>query len=335
MGNETSLGRIGFGGAPLGGLYRAMPDPDAVRLLDCAYESGLRYFDTAPLYGFGLSEKRIGEFVATKPDCSLSTKAGRLLVPETRPASGLREGYDSPMPFSVRFDYSYSGVMRSFEDSLARLGANRVDTLLLHDLGRVTHGTHHAARFDEAMRGGGFRALRELRDQGRIRRFGLGVNEAEVCLDVIERVDIDVILLAGRYSLIEQDVIGDLFVDCERRGVSVVVGGVYNSGILATGTRTSAPLYFNYAPAPDPIMRRVKAIESVCDHHGVPIRAAALQFVLAHPVVERVVLGFSRTSHIDEALQDAARMIPNDLWAELKNESLIHEDCPVPVGSSP
>lgn len=309
-----------------------MGDTDASQLLEYAYESGVRYFDTAPLYGFGLSEKRIGEFAGNRADCSLSTKAGRLLVPANRTPSGLREGYDSPMPFDARFDYTYSGVMRSFEDSLGRLGKNRVDTLLLHDLGRLTHGKHHARRFGEAIRGGGFRALRELKDQGRISRFGLGVNEAEICRDVMQQVDIDVILLAGRYSLIEQDVIEDLFVLCEKRGISVVAGGVYNSGILATGARTNSQAYFNYAPAPDHIVQKVIAIEHICERHGVQLRVAALQFVLAHPVVERVVLGFSETAHIDAALQDASRKIPKEFWIELKEEVLIHEACPVPGG---
>ncbi len=322
---------LGFGSAPLGNLYRAVSDEDAQRVLEAVWDSGCRFFDTAPLYGLGLSETRLNHFLRGKKreDYVISTKAGRLLKvckPEER--TGIGKFFDTPTRREV-YDYSYDGVMRSFEASLERLGLDRVDTLLVHDLCIFTHGTKEAsdARIEEFMRSG-YYAMLSLRDQGVIKAFGGGINEWEVCQTLAERGDFDLFLLAGRYTLLEQEALTSFLPLCEKRGIGIILGGPYNSGILATGARPGA--FFNYSEAPAPVLERVARIQAVCERHKVPMITTALQFPLAHPSVVSVIPG---GQGVDEVKNNRAILdvkIPSALWADLKAEGLMRHDAPTP-----
>lgn len=321
---------LGFGAASLGNLYQSISDADAVATVEAAIAAGLNYYDTAPHYGFGLSERRLGDVLRDRDGVIISTKVGRLLspVPGHRGAPE-RSGFVTPMPFEPVFDYGYDAILRSHEQSLQRLGLAVVDILYVHDIGPYTHGERHAETWRQLTTGGGFRALEALRSSGAIRAFGLGVNEWQICMDAMRHADLDVILLAGRYTLLEQTALDDFLPECTRRGVSIVIGGAYNSGILATGTRRGVP-YYDYAPAPPAIVRRVAAIEAICDRHGVPLAAAALQFPLAHRQVVSVIPGMGRADRVRQSLDLYRAVIPVDFWAELKAESLLRADAPVP-----
>ena len=246
-----SVTELGFGTAPLGNLFRPLPDAVARETLAAAEKAGFGYYDTAPFYGFGLSERRLGDALRARKDVVLSTKVGRLLQPVAGPVDECtaRHGYATPMPFEPVFDYSYDAMMRSYEASLHRLGLGRIDILYIHDIGTLTHGDANVARMAELTKGGGLRALQELRAAKQIAGFGMGVNEVAACLEVMDHARLDVILLAGRYTLLEQTPLDDLFPRCVAAGTAIVVGGPYNSGILAVGTRTGAQLYYNYEPA--------------------------------------------------------------------------------------
>lgn len=322
---------LGFGTAPLGNLFRPLADADARATLKAATDAGFGYFDTAPFYGFGLSERRLGDALRGR-DFVLSTKVGRVLEPVLHPVSEteVRHGYATPMPFEPVFDYSYDAVMRSYEESLQRLGLARIDLLYIHDIGRMTHGDENAFHMAELTKGGGLRALEELRANGDISGFGMGVNEVEACMEVMDHARLDVILLAGRYTLLEQMPLDALFPRCEEAGTAIVVGGPYNSGILALGTKTGATLYFNYEPAPAHVIDKVRKIEAVCDSHGVPLAAAALQFPLAHPLVASVIPGLDTPSRVEQAVSLYRHAIPAALWQDLKRGKLLREDAPAP-----
>ena len=327
-----SVTELGFGTAPLGNLFRPLPDRAAIETLAAAEKSGFGYYDTAPFYGFGLSERRLGDALRGRKDIILSTKVGRLLKPVPGPVdeSQVRHGYATPMPFEPVYDYSYDAVMRSFEESLQRLGLSRIDILYIHDIGRLTHGDANAARMAELTKGGGLKALEELRASKAISAFGMGVNEVAACLEVMDHARLDVILLAGRYTLLEQTPLDDLFVRCAAAGTAIVVGGPYNSGILAVGTKTAAPLYYNYEPAPADIIEKVRKIEAVCDRHGVPLAAAALQFPLAHPLVASVIPGLDSPERVGRTLALYRHKIPAALWQELRQEKLLRPDAVTP-----
>lgn len=320
---------LGFGTAPLGNLYRAVSDEDADRVLESAWATGCRYFDTAPLYGLGLSETRLNRFLRGKrrEDYVLSTKVGRLLEacpPDER--TGIGKFFDTPSRREV-YDYGYDGVMRSFEFSLERLGVDSVDILFAHDLDVFNHGSQEAlqARLDELM-SSGYRALVELRDQGVIKAFGAGVNEWQPCQWLAEHGDFDVFLLAGRYTLLEQEALDSFLPLCRQRGIGIVIGGPYNSGILATGAKPGA--YFNYDPAPDHILDRVTRIEAVCARHGVRLIDAALRFPLMHPSVVSVIPGGQTVTEVEGNRAILDTNIPDALWADLKAEGLMHADAP-------
>ena len=327
---SLSVPVLGFGAAPLGNLYGAMSDDDARDTVLAALEGGITHFDTAPYYGFGLSERRVGDAVRGHESIVVSTKVGRLLKPDsTIQGSGNRHGFHSPMPFQPVYDYSFDGVMASWEASKQRLGLARIDILYVHDIGRMTHGDQHEASFRQLTIGGGFRALEELRSSGEISAFGLGVNETAVCLEAMKYVDLDVILLAGRYTLLEQDSLGDLLPACARSRTSIVVGGPYNSGILATGTRLG-DTHYNYDVAPREIIGRVRRIEAHCDRFCIPLIAAALQFPLGNPLVASVIPGLSNPLHVEQTLDLYRRSIPDEFWDALKADGLLHVDAPVP-----
>jgi D-threo-aldose 1-dehydrogenase len=321
---------LGFGAAPIGNLYRAIGDAEARGVLDAAWDAGVRMFDTAPLYGLGLSETRMNPFLRGKPRDSyvLSTKIGRLLrvtSPDRR--DGLGKWFDVPSRSEV-YDYSYDGVMRSLDFSLERLGVDRVDILFAHDLDVFNHKSQAAlqTRLDELM-AGGYRALMRLRDEGVIRAFGAGVNEWQPCQWLAERGDFDIFLLAGRYTLLEQAALDSFLPLAAARGIGVVIGGPYNSGVLATGPKPGA--FYNYDPAPPEILARVAAIEAVCRRHGVRMVDAAFQFPLRHPAVVSVIPGGQSLEEVQANATAAQAVIPAALWADLKAEGLMRPDAPV------
>ena len=326
-GKTLNFTALGFGSAPLGNYLRPLSEEECDQTLSAAWDSGARYFDTAPLYGLGLSEMRVGRLLAKRPrqDFIVATKVGRLLLPcEKEEVNGLFF-VETPQ---VRFvyDYSYDGIMRSYEESLKRLGLDRVEILYVHDVCALVHGGREAseARIRELIDTGGWRALTELRDSGAVLAIGAGVNEWEPCARLLELVDPDLFLLAGRYTLLEQTPLDTLFPQCEKRGVGIVIGGPYNSGILAGGTT------WNYAAAPADVVARAEALKAVCRTHGVTLPAAALQFVLAHPLVTSVIPGGQT---VKETKQNAAVLderIPAAFWRELKEKKLLHPRAPTP-----
>lgn len=323
---------LGFGGAGIGNLYRVLDEEDALAAVRSSYASGVRYFDTAPFYGFGLSELRLGAALrGTTPMPVISTKVGRRLVP-TGPQDEKtgRDGYFSPQPFAPVFDYGYDSVMQSHEQSLARLGVPRVDILLCHDIGRLTHGAQHEMRVQEFLEGG-YRAMRELRDSGAVRAIGLGVNEWEICVELLEHCELDCILLAGRYTLLEQPSLARLLPLCEQRGVSILCGGPFNSGILASGSRAGARSHYNYVAPPDAILERVRALEAVCDEFAVPLQAAALQFPLGHRAIASVVAGCVSAAESSNALAMFTHPIPTAFWAALRDRGLVDPKAPLPA----
>jgi D-threo-aldose 1-dehydrogenase len=323
---------LGFGGAPLGNLYTPLADDDAVALVRAAHALGIRYFDTAPHYGHGLSEHRIGAALRALPreDYLLSTKVGRLLTPDPR-APRDRDGYVGGLPFVQRWDYSYAGTLRSLEDSLQRLGLARIDYAFIHDVARDAHGDAQPERFREAM-SGALPALARLKREGAVNGYGLGVNDWQVCVDALAQADLDVILLAGRYTLLDQSALPELLPRCIARGVRVVVGGPFNSGILATGTRPAgggAP-HFDYAPAAPAVVARAAAIEQLCAAHGVALKAAALQFPAAHPAVACVLPGARSARELAENLALARTPIPAAFWRALRERGLVAAAAPLP-----
>jgi len=330
-GTKLRLTELGFGTAPLGNLYRTISDSDARDTIIGALEAGIGYFDTAPYYGFGLSERRIGDVLRGADNYVLSTKVGRLLQADASAcAYAERWGFYSPMPFAPVYDYSFDGVMKSWESSLQRLGVARIDILYVHDIGRLTHGDGHESAFRELTHGGGFRALEQLRADGAIQAFGIGVNEIAICLQTMQYAHLDVILLAGRYTLLEQDALNELLPACAQAGTSIVVGGPYNSGILATGTRDGSALHYNYALAPHTVVERVQRIEAQCDRYQVPLAAAALQFPLAHRQVASVIPGLVSRHQVERTLTWYETSIPDQFWQELKSAGLLRADASVP-----
>ncbi|WP_145612600.1 aldo/keto reductase [Nitrospirillum amazonense] len=324
---------LGFGAAAIGNLYQPVAEEAARAAVTAAVTAGIRYLDTAPHYGFGLSESRLGAVLAELDpgeELVVSTKVGRVLVPVGAGAGPVRHGFADAAPYEPVFDYSYDGVMRSYAESRRRLGRNRIDLLLAHDLGTVTHGDDHAVHFRRFL-DGGYRAMRELRDQGAVRAIGLGVNEWQVCLEAMSHADFDVVLLAGRYTLLEQTALDAFFPACAARGVKVIVGGPYNSGILVNGTQGAAPLYYNYQPAPAAIIDRVRRLEAACDRFDVPLAAAALQFPLAHPVVASVIPGMADAAQVAQTRALMDTVIPPELWQILGADGLLHPDAPVPT----
>ena len=317
---------LGLGGASLAGNYSAVPAEQARATVRHALDAGIAYIDTAPHYGFGRSEHLMGDVLRERRDgVVLSSKVGRLL----RPVHGEdwpRDEWIDPLPFREVFDYSYDGVMRSFEDSLQRLGLESIDILYVHDIGVLTHGVEGNQAHWAQLAGGGYRALRELRDAGLVKAIGLGVNEWQVLMDAFALGDWDVFLLAGRYTLLEQTSLTPFLSTCVERGASVVVGGPFNSGILAGGER------FDYARAPADIVTRVRALERVCAAFDVPLPAAALQFPLTHPAVCNVLPGPRSPAELAGILDWWAIDIPEALWTALADEGLLAPGTPVPGG---
>jgi D-threo-aldose 1-dehydrogenase len=288
------LTELGFGGGAIGGLYAAVTRETAMSAMQAAWDAGMRYFDTAPFYGFGLSERRVGDFLRHKSGFVLSTKVGKMLhaVPQDQVPD---HGFVDPLPFAVDFDYSYDAIMRSYEFSLARLGLNRIDILFVHDLERRSLGAAYDAHFATFM-DGGLKALDALKSQGAIAGYGLGVNEVTAVLNVIDRVRLDCLLLAGRYTLLDRTGAAEVMPKCLDASTGVVIGGVFNSGILATGAVPGA--HHDYGPASADIIGRVNGMEAEAKRQGSTLPAAAMRFVLDHPAVASVLVGSAKASSL-------------------------------------
>jgi D-threo-aldose 1-dehydrogenase len=314
---------LGLGGATLGGNLQPVSEADAHMLVLDAYDSGIRYFDTAPFYGYGKSEHMVGDELRGRRDWILSTKVGRRLKPRRLPQDA-NDPWKSPFPFEPHFDYSYDGVMRSYEDSLQRLGLNRIDIVFIHDVDVQSHGKDAQPAMFEAAMAGAYKALDQLRRTGDIKAVGIGVNEAKPIADALDRGDWNVFLLAGRYTLLEQDPLKTLLPAVARHGASIIIGGPFNSGILV-GRDT-----WNYARAPQAVVDRAKAIGRVCDAHNVPLAAAALRFPAAHPLVASVIPGPRSPDELNAIFEWWRSPIPASLWSDLKTEKLLDPDAPVP-----
>ncbi|HEV2364594.1 MAG TPA: aldo/keto reductase [Caulobacteraceae bacterium] len=327
-GRTLAFTALGLGGAPLGNLGRAVTDADAEATLAAAWEAGVRYFDTAPLYGHGVSERRVGRaFIGRqRAEFLLSTKVGRLLEP-CAPGEEASGPYLKVPPLKVRFDYSRAGVLGSFEASRKRLRLDRVDILFVHDIEAATHGGREGreARLAQLVDCGGWRALEELRAAGDVGAIGLGVNETEACERFLEVADPDLFLLAGRYTLLEQQPLERLFPRCRERGVWVIAGGPFNSGVLARAGGT-----YDYAAAPTAVVDKVRRLEAVCAAHDADVRAAALQFPLAHPRVATVLAGAQTPGEARGNAAMIAAPLPASLWSDLKGEGLIAAEAPTP-----
>jgi D-threo-aldose 1-dehydrogenase len=319
---------LGLGGAPIGGNLQATSPETAAAVMDAAWTAGIRYFDTAPFYGYGLSEHYFGESLRRHPrgEFVLSTKVGRVLKPRTTPQAA-NDPWKQPLPFEPVFDYGYDATMRSFEDSLQRLGTNKIDILLIHDIGATTHFEKQTAMMKAAMEGG-FKALQELRAQGVIGALGMGVNEWEVCMEAMGHGGFDVFLLAGRYTLLEQEALTSFLPECQKRGTTIIIGGPFNSGILAVGAKPGTT--YNYEPAPQHILDKVAKIEKVCADHKVALPAAALQFPLTHPSVCSVIPGSRSVDELRRNLDLFRTPIPKALWSDLKTAGLMRPDAPTP-----
>lgn len=324
--------RLGLGGAPLGNLFTPVAEADARALVDAAWASGCRSFDTAPHYGHGLSERRLGDALRgrERADFVLSSKIGRLLTARAD-APRDQHGYVGTLPFVQHWDYGAAGTRRSLEDSLQRCGLARIDVLYIHDIDAATHG-ERAPQVLHQVLDETLPTLQAMKREGLVRAIGLGVNDVQVVRDVLRDADIDALLLAGRYSLLDHTALAALLPECLARGVHIALGGAFNSGILATGVASSpqGTPSFNYAPAADEWIARTRRIEARCAEHDVPLRAAALQFPLAHPAIEIVMLGARRIAEWDDAVAMLQHTIPPAFWQALRHDGLIPEEAPTP-----
>jgi D-threo-aldose 1-dehydrogenase len=325
-----SLTVLGFGGLQVGDYFIQIPESVAGAAIAAAWDAGIRYFDTAPKYGRGLSEHRLGGVLRNHPreDFVLSTKVGRRLVPDDE-LSGLHD--HRGLPFRFVPDLSYEGTRRGIEESLHRLGLSRIDLALIHELEPRVYGLDYPDRFREAL-DGCYRALADLRAQGAIGAIGAGMNDAEASVRLINAADLDCLMLAGRYTLLEQGVLDDVLPLAEERGIGIVIGAPFNSGVLATGAVAEAR--YNNRPLEPQLSERVRALEAVCEAHRVPLAAAALQFPLAHPAVVSVVAGMGSAAEVGRNVGLVLDQIPLSFWSALKEGGLIRRDAPTPQDSS-
>ena len=326
---DLCVTEFGCGTAPLGDLFTVLSETAAQETLQTAWDCGIRYYDTAPFYGHTKSEHRLGYFLRqqNREDFVISTKVGRVFEPAHDLDRFSSEFWLAPLPFQLHFDYSYDGIMRSWEDSLQRLGLNSVDMLLIHDLDFWFNQNEQRVNFWlSQLYTSGWRALDELRSNGLIGAVGAGINETGMIPRFLDIVDVDFFLVALPYTLLDQEVLDSEFPLCQDRGVGVVVGAPFASGILATGPVEGAN--YSYAPATLEILKKTRRIQAICERHGVSLRAAALQFPLAHPIVAAIIPGALEPGHVRSNVKDYQESIPDDLWTELKTAQLIREDAP-------
>ena len=318
---KLEIDSLGLGGAPLGGIFVDLGYAQAEELIQAAKNIGIGYFDTAPWYGFGRSERVMGD-VLRGSEYILSDKVGRLLAPGPvkNPADF---GMVNPLPFNVVYDYSYDGIMRAYEDNLQRLGLDRIDILLVHDIGEFQHGQDNVKHFKN-LESGGYRAMDELRTAGLIKAIGLGVNENKVCMDALAIGDWDVFLLAGRYTLLEQTAVETLFPACRKAGTSIICGGPFNSGVLVGRDM------WNYAKAPKEVIDKARALDIVANEFGIPLPAAALQFPLGDEIVCSVIPGPRDKGELEQIVSWFKTPIPKEFWSTLKEKKLIEPSAAVP-----
>lgn len=326
-------GPLGFGAAPLGNMFRNVPDVEAAATVDTAWSEGVRYFDTAPFYGGGLSEIRLGNQLSKhkRNEYRLSSKVGRIILDEVVAGSQFfgekGELFKHGRPNKIVYDYTETGAMKSIEDSLKRLGVDYLDFVWIHDIARDFHGDSWIAQFEIAHHGA-MVALTKLRDQKMIKAWGLGVNRVEPCEATIEMTEThpDAFLLAGRYTLLDHEkALQRLMPACEAKKVDVVVGGPYSSGVLAGGA------HFEYAPASSEILAKVQKIKTLCERYAISIKAAALQFSLAHPASAAIIPGASRPERISEDHTALSTFVPNDFWQDLRKQALVSPNAPLPI----
>lgn len=333
--SDLKLPQLGFGGAPLGDLFTKVSDADAEATIETAWHEGIRFYDTSPWYGRTQSEHRLGHVLRRWPleELILSTKIGRIFHAPRDPIAFAEyrrtAGWVGGLNFEHHFDYSYDGVMRSYEDSIQRLGLTRIDLLVIHDLDLVNHGTKaEVERHLADLTSGGYRALAELRASGQIRTIGVGVNRVGTIPRFVELFDLDFFLVALPYTLAEQPVLDLEFPLCAQRGIGIIIGGVFASGILATGAVPGAR--YNYHEPTPAEAEKIRRIEAICNRHGVPLASAALQFPLHHPLVASVIPGAFHPDHVTRNIASMRRPVPAALWAELKHENLLRHDAPTP-----
>lgn len=322
---------LGLGGAPFGDLFDAVSEEQAQQALQAAWDAGVRYFDTAPYYGYGKSEHRVGRFLRQQPrqEFVISTKVGRVFRAPRNLATFDKAGWVGGLPFEFEYDYSYDGIMRSYEDSLQRLGLPSVDLLVIHDLDFYFHKNDaRVSAYLSQLFTSGWRALEELRATKQIKGVGAGINELGMIPRFLDLIDLDFFLVAFGYNLLTQAMLASEFPLCAARNVSVIIGAVFASGILATGAVPGAR-YF-YAPASDEMMDKTRQIEAICQRHQTPLPAAALQFLLAHPVVAAIIPGALGPAHVQSNVKLLQQPIPSALWADLKQAGLLREDAPTP-----
>lgn len=330
---SLKLPAFGFGAAHLGELYGKVDEADAAATLDAAWTAGVRYFDTAPWYGRGLSEHRLGAFLRNKPrrEFKLTTKVGRTLRRPKDPATFDRSPWVGGLNFEVVFDYTHDGIMRSYEQALQRLSLDTIDALVIHDLDVAYHGAEKQAAHERDLRDSGIRALEELKASGDIKAFGMGINTDTALETTATMVDLDFCLVALPYTLVDHKSLNRGMAGLQERGVSAIIGAPFASGILVTGS--SGPSYYAYGKASPEVQAKVRGMEAVCQANGVSLPAAALQFALAHPIVVSVIPGASKPSEVTENLASVDAPIPAAFWADLKAQKLIDPDAPVPAGN--
>ena len=328
------LPAFGMGTAQLGELYSTVEEATSTVTLEAAWNENVRYYDTAPWYGRGLAEHRTGGFLRTKSreDFKITTKVGRTLHRPPDPKAFDRAPWAGGLKFEVRFDYSYDGIMRSYEQALQRLALDTVDALIIHDLDSLFHDETAMASHTKALLDTGMKALRELKSSGDIQAVGMGVNTGEQLVDLAQKVDLDFVLVAMPYTLIDQESVHTGMKACLERNVSVVIGAPFASGILATGSAGAA--YYAYGAASEEVLTKVRRIEAVCDAHSVALQAAALQFPLAHPAVASIIPGSAKPEEMIANIASLDAVIPAQFWSDLKAENLLDADAPVPSGAA-
>ena len=325
---DIELSAIGFGGAPIGDLFENLQDENCYKVLENCFESNINHFDTSPYYGNGLSEQRLGCFLKKIPKNKyyLSTKVGRYLTPEKEENID-RGKWAGGLNFVPNIDYSYDGVMKSFEQSLHRLATSKIDICLIHDVDRFTHGDQVDHYFKIAM-SGAYKALTQLKEEKIIKAIGIGVNDADMCKRFAEAGDFDCMLLAGRYTLLDQSALDDCIPIAEEKNIGIILGGIFNSGILAKGI--GEDITYFYQTIPDNIKKKYNEISIICERYNVSVTSVALQFCYANKSISSMVVGMDRVDQINNNISNLSTNIPNDLWEELKNKKIIDERCALP-----
>jgi len=325
---DIELSAIGFGGAPIGDLFENLQDENCYKVLENCFEKNINHFDTSPYYGNGLSEQRLGYFLKKIPKNKyyLSTKVGRYLTPEKEENID-RGKWAGGLNFIPNIDYSYDGVMKSFEQSLHRLATSKIDICLIHDVDRYTHGDQVDHYFKIAM-SGAYKAITQLKEEKIIKAIGIGVNDADMCKRFAEAGDFDCMLLAGRYTLLDQSALDDCIPIAEEKKIGIILGGVFNSGILAKGV--GEDITYFYQTIPDNIKKKYNEISIICERYDVSVKSAALQFCYANKNISSMVIGMDRVNQINNNISSLSKKIPNDLWEELKNKNIIDERCALP-----